>query len=263
MSIDQKFSRLLAIVQELRTRCAWDREQTLHTVAKGMVEEAYEVLDAAERESCSELAAEFGDVLVQVLFGAVLLAEQNSGDIGSILEGAATKLVRRHPHVYGDATAKSADDALASWEKIKREERATSGSESALDGVARTLPALMLAEKIGKRARAAGVDWASVSDVIRKVREELDEVESALAAGLEDEAAAEFGDALLALANAPRFVGAEAEAVLRAATAKFIGRFRRLEEIARHRLLNLSDLDERQIDDLWREAKQAESGKKD
>jgi ATP diphosphatase len=256
-SAAEKFQRLLEIVRDLRHRCAWDREQTLATMAKGLIEESYEVLDAVERDAAGELTGELGDVLVQVLFGAVIAAENDGGGIESIMDAAIGKLIRRHPHVYGDATANDAAEAVANWEKIKQAERAESGYRSALDGIATTLPALVRAEKLGRRAREAGVDWRDLRAVIAKVREELDEVEAAIDSGSAADTAGEIGDALLALANAPRFLDASAEDVLRAASAKFVKRFQRLEDLARSRSINLREIDDAQIDDLWREAKRS------
>jgi len=256
-SAPEKFLRLLEIVRELRIRCAWDREQTLATMAKGLIEESYEVLDAVERDSAAELTGELGDVLVQVLFGAVIAAERGSGSIESIMDAAIGKLIRRHPHVYGDAVARDAAEAVANWEKIKRAERDESGYKSALDGIAQTLPALVRAEKLGRRAREAGVDWRDLRAVIAKVREELDEVEAALDSGSAADTVGEIGDAMLALANAPRFLDASAEDVLRAASAKFVARFRCLEDLARSRSLNLREIDNAQINDLWLEAKRS------
>src|SRR5277367_4972099 len=196
-SAQEKFLRLLKIVRDLRIRCAWDREQTLATMAKGLIEESYEVLDAVERDSPAELTGELGDVLMQVLFGAELAAETGDGGIESIIDAAIGKLIRRHPHVYGDATARDAAEAIANWEKIKRAERAESGYKSALDGIAATLPALVRAEKLGRRAREAGVDWRDLRAVIAKVREELDEVEAAIDSGSAVDTAGEIGDAML------------------------------------------------------------------
>ncbi len=256
-SIAARFVRLVETVGELRERCPWDREQTLENLARGLVEESYETLSAVEDEDAPALQGEFGDVIVQVLFGAVIAAEQRWFTLEELLSAARAKLIRRHPHVYGDATAKNPEQALASWERVKREEREQAGHASALDGIARTIPALIRAEKLGVRSRDAGLDWRNIHQVIAKIREELEEVEAAVAAGDSAAAGRELGDAMLALANAPRFIGHDAEATLRAACDKFERRFRHVERSARERKLELTDLDDAQLDALWAEAKSA------
>ncbi len=168
---------------------------------------------------------------------------------------AREKLVRRHPHVYAGAAADNAHEVMRNWNRLKQEERAAAGATSALDGVARGLPALMRAQKLGERARQAGMDWAEAQAVLDKVAEELAEARAALDRGDNEHAADEMGDALLALANAPRFVGHDAEATLRRACDKFIYRFRAVERIASARKLVLSKLDARTIEGLWQEAK--------
>jgi nucleoside triphosphate diphosphatase len=256
-SIAARFAQLVETVDELRERCAWDREQTLETLARGLVEESYETLAAVEDRHTAELRGEFGDLIVQLLFGALIATERNWFTLEELLSAARAKLIRRHPHVYGDAAAKDSAQALASWERIKREERAQAGLASALDGIARTIPALIRAQKLGARAHDAGFDWRNIHQVIAKVREELEEVEAAVALGDSAAAAQELGDAMLALGNAPRMLGHDAETTLRAACGKFERRFRHLERAARERKLELTSLDDAQLDELWNEAKRA------
>ncbi len=256
-SLATRFARLFDTVRELRERCAWDREQTLEKLAHGLVEEAYETLAAVEDGDSAELASEFGDLIVQTMFGAVIAAERGWFTLDELLEAARIKLIRRHLHVYGDASAGNAAEAFASWERVKRAERAQRGHESALDGIARSLPALARAEKLGFRTHDAGFDWRSLHQVIAKVREELAEIEAAIAAGDTTAAGRDLGDAMLALANAPRFIGHDAEATLRAACDKFERRFRYLESAARERGLELNALDDAELDELWNQAKGA------
>lgn len=256
-SIAARFVRLAETVGELRERCPWDREQTLEKLARGLVDESYETLAAVEDEDATGLRGEFGDLIVQVLFGALIAAERRWFTLEDLLSAARAKLIRRHPHVYGDAIAKDSAQALASWERVKRAEREQTGLASALDGIARTIPALIRAEKLGMRSRDAGLDWRDIHQVIAKIREELAEVEAAIAAGDSAAAAHELGDAMLALANAPRFVGHAAEATLRAACDKFERRFRHLERSARDRNLEIKDLGDARLDALWNEAKSA------
>lgn len=254
-TIPREFSRLLEIVRELRLRCPWDREQTLQTLGKHLIEEAYEAADALDAGEPRAIADELGNLLAQALSAGAIGEEQSRLRIAEILRAAADKLVRRHPHVYGDTAASTPDEVVANWNRIKKEERRAAGAASALDGVGRAMPALMRAQKLGARARQAGMDWADIHDVLAKVREEMDEVEGALAQNDPAAAAAELGDMMLALANAPRFIGYDAEETLRRACDKFVARFAEVEKLAAARQLDLPALKPAEIDSLWNEAK--------
>jgi MazG family protein len=261
MSGDQdsgaKFDRLLAIVGELRHRCPWDREQTSASLAHHLVEEAYEALDAVESGHASAITDELGDVLTQALAIVAIISESGQTTIGDILEHAAAKLIRRHPHVYADASAASSGEVVAKWNQIKQDERRAAGAASALDGIARALPALTRAQKLGSRAREAGMDWDDIHGVLAQLREEIVEVEDALERNDPEAAAEEIGDMLLALANAPRFIEHDAEATLRRACNKFSGRFRIVERLTAERGLDLRQLSPSEIQQLWDEAKRA------
>jgi MazG family protein len=246
---------LLRIVRELRSRCPWDREQTLPSLSKHLIEEAYEAADAIAHGPAAALADELGDLVTQGLFAAVVAEETGQFTLKAMIEGAAQKLIRRHPHVYGTASAKTASEVVTSWNTIKAAERKAAGATSMLDGVARSLPALMRAEKLGLRARLAGMDWHDIHAVLAKVREEMDEVEGALARDDPAEAAGELGDMLLALANAPRFLERSAEEVLRQACDKFSSRFREVERLAAERGLALTKLAPAALEELWQAAK--------
>jgi len=252
-----EFARLLTVIRELRHRCPWDRDQKLADSSRHVIEEAYEAADAIGRGDYGEIADELGDVIVQALFAGVIAAEDGPFDISAILEGAANKLVRRHPHVYGDEKADTAEEVLAKWDRIKGEERQRAGASGSLGDAGRALPALMRAEKLGEQARQAGMDWASAREVLAKVREELDEVGQALARGDVANAADEIGDAMLALANAPRFLGGNAEETLRRGCEKFIARFNRVERIAADRGIDLKNLAPAEVEALWQEAKKS------
>lgn len=249
------FERLLRVVRELRQRCPWDREQKLGEVSKYLIEEAYEAADAIARGDPAAISDELGDLLVQVLFAAVVAEQDGHLRVLTLIEKSADKLVRRHPHVYAGTKAADSAEVVASWNQIKSEERKAAGFHSALDGIARGLPALMRAQKLGMRARQAGMDWADIHDVLAKVREEMDELEGALAANDLKSAAHELGDMLLALANAPRFIGHDAEETLARACEKFIGRFKGVERIASARGLDLTRLKPNELEALWQEAK--------
>jgi MazG family protein len=258
---DQEFARLLTVLRELRQRCPWDREQSVASLGKHLVEEAYEALDAIERNDTGAIIDELGDLISQVLAVAVIGEEQQRFRVAQLFQWAADKLVRRHPHVYADAEATTSAEVIENWNRIKRDERASAGATSALDGIARAMPALAHAEKLGSRARQAGMDWHDIHDVLAKVREEMDEVEGALANNDTDAAASELGDMLLALANAPRFIDHSAEETLRRACDKFTQRFRAVERIAASRGLDLKQLRPLEIDALWNEAKRESTGK--
>ncbi len=252
---DDEIGRLLIVLRELRQRCPWDREQTIASLGKHLVEESYEALDAIDRDDTPAIVDELGDLIAQVLAVAIIAEEQQRFRVAEVLQWAADKLVRRHPHVYGDAEATTSAEVVENWNRIKQEERRSAGATSALDGVARSMPALARAEKLGSRARQAGMDWHDIHDVLAKVREEMDEVEGALARNDTDAAAGELGDMLLALANAPRFIDRNAEETLRRACDKFALRFAAVERIAARRGLDLKRMRPDEIDALWNEAK--------
>jgi ATP diphosphatase len=258
---DQELARLLTVLRELRQRCPWDREQSVASLGKHLVEEAYEALDAIERDDTNAIIDELGDLVSQVLAVAIIGEEQQRFRVAQLLQSAADKLVRRHPHVYADAEAVTSAEVIENWNRIKQDERANAGATSALDGIARAIPALALAEKLGSRASQAGMDWHDIHDVLAKVREEMDEVEGALASNDTDAAASELGDMLLALANAPRFIDHSAEETLRRACNKFTHRFKLVEQIAVKRGLNLKQLRPLEIDALWSEAKRQSAEK--
>jgi MazG family protein len=236
-----ELARLLSVVHHLRRRCPWDREQRLADVAKYLIEEAFEAADAISRGDAAAIADELGDLLVQVLFAAIVADEEKRFAFPELALNAANKLIRRHPHVYAGARAETADEVVEKWNQIKHEERKAQGFHSALAGIPSALPALIRAQKLGTRARQAGMDWADIHAVLAKVREEMDELE--------------LGDMLLALANAPRFIGHDAEETLRRACEKFIGRFENVERLASARGMELARMTETELDSLWQEAK--------
>ncbi len=250
----REFARLLSVIRNLRRECPWDREQTIAGSARHVIEEAYEVAEATRLDDNAEIREELGDLLDQVLFISVIAEGDSRFSFEDVAREAADKLIRRHPHVYGDVKAETTEEVLANWQKIKRAEKGDLG----IGGVGRGLPALMKAQKLGEHARRRGMDWTNVREVLAKVREELDEAEAELERGETDAAAAEIGDMLLALANAPRFLGHSAEEKLLEACDKFVGRFQAVERIAAARGLDLTRLSPAELDALWREAKHEE-----
>jgi len=249
--------------------CPWDREQTHASLRNHLLEEAYEVYDALEGGATPELAGELGDLLLQVVLHAQLAAEAGVFDMTDVWTALASKIVRRHPHVFGDAEARTASDVNRQWEKIKAGERAEAAAasgdaadgpakaKSALDGISRSLPALAASQEMQERAANLGYDWPSIDGVLDKVREEVGELVEAEDAAHRTE---ELGDLLFVLVNVGRKTGIEVEGALRAANEKFRGRFRHVEQSAAARNVALRDLSFEQLDALWDAAKAAERG---
>jgi len=239
--------------------CPWDREQTHTSLRKHLLEEAYEVYDALEAGATPELAGELGDLWLQVVLHAQLAAEAGVFDLADVQAAIASKIVRRHPHVFGDATARTASDVNRQWERIKADERAAAASDierGALDGISPSMPALAASQEMQDRAANLGYDWPSIDGVLDKVVEEADELRDATNRA---ETAEEFGDLLFVLVNVARRRGIEAEAAVRAANAKFRRRFGSVERMAAEQGVALRDLDFAALDELWDAAK-AEEG---
>lgn len=251
----EAFARLLETIRDLRLRCPWDREQKLPDTARHLIEEAYETADAIASGSREDVAEELGDLLVQALFTAAIATEDGPHTVAAVLEHARAKLIRRHPHIYGDTQADTVEQVLDQWERIKGDERKNRRSGNPLVETGRALPALMRAEKLGEKARRHGMDWAASREVLAKVREELEEAEQALARGDDTALAEELGDMMLALANVPRFIGKNAEETLRRSCDKFVARFGRVQRIAAARGLDLKSLSPAETEALWQEAK--------
>jgi tetrapyrrole methylase family protein/MazG family protein len=232
--------------------CPWDREQTHLSLRPHLLEEAYETLEAIDRDDPAALTEELGDVLLQVLMHAEVGARNDDFVLADVIEHIARKLIRRHPHVFGEATASTAEEVYQNWEQLKKQEKPR---DSILDGVPVSLPALAASQSIQGRARRVGFDWPDIEGPLDKLREEIGEFARAADAG---ERADEFGDILFVLVNIADHLGVEAEQALRGANAKFRRRFAGVERLARERNLDLKDLDLAALDALWDEAKAAE-----
>ena len=254
---NDSFARLLSTIRELRQKCPWDREQTLGDTSRHLLEEAYEVVDAIASEHPPDIAEELGDLIVQALFTATIASESEGPAVTELLESAARKLIRRHPHVYGDSKATTVDEVLVLWEKIKDQEKKKPKKRSSLEKTGRALPSLMRAEKLGVKARRLGMDWQDPREVLAKIREEVDEIERALDSGDKSAAAEEVGDMMLAAANLPRFLGRDAEQTLRKSCDKFVARFGEVERISASRGLKLAKLSPAELEALWQEAKRS------
>ena len=252
---------LLAIMAKLRNPdggCPWDLEQDFATIAPYTIEEAYEVAEAITKGDRTELRDELGDLLFQVVFHAQMAKEEGSFEFADVVEAISEKMLRRHPHVFADAEVKTAEAQVANWENIKAAERKGKKRERTLDDVPSALPALMRAQKLQARAARVGFDWPDVTGVIEKIKEELAEVEEAIAAGDAEGVTDELGDLLFAVTNLARFTDNDAETALRGTNEKFTRRFNHVEDRlkAAGKQLNEASLDE--MGTLWDEAKAKE-----
>jgi nucleoside triphosphate diphosphatase len=271
MTPSRDISRLLEIMAALRTPgtgCPWDLEQNFSTIAPYTLEEAYEVADAIARGDLTDLRDELGDLLLQVVFHARMAEEQGAFDFGGVVEAITAKLLRRHPHVFGEARGLSPKEVEGLWDRIKAEERAarsvgaepgTDGSESALSGIPVAIPALTRALKLQAKAGKVGFDWNDPLAVLSKIREECDEIEAEIASGDRAKATAEVGDLLFAVVNLARHLSADPEATLRATNEKFTRRFHSIEQAlaAQGKLPQEATLAE--MDALWDAAKMIEN----
>ena len=248
---------LRAIMKALRTPvtgCPWDLEQDFRTIAPYTIEEAYEVADAIERGSKADLCEELGDLLLQPVYHAQMAAEEGSFTFDDVIEAVVRKMIRRHPHVFGDAEAKAAGVAKGFWEANKAKERQGQPKQGLLDAVPLALPGLTRAVKLQSKAAKVGFDWPSVDNVYDKISEEIAE----LRAASNEDKAAEFGDVLFALANVARHLGIDPEAALRSTNAKFTRRFAYIEAELEKREREPKDSDLAEMDALWNAAKEFE-----
>jgi tetrapyrrole methylase family protein / MazG family protein len=252
------FGRLVEIMARLHGPggCPWDREQTHATLRPYLIEETYEVLEAIESGDAGALRDELGDLLLQVVFHAQLATEAGQFDAADVARAIAAKLVRRHPHVFGDVQVRDADEVIRNWRRIKSEERRAKGEDHDLfAGVPQALPALLRADQLGEKAGHVGLDWPDAAGVLEKVREEQRELEAAVASADRAAIEHELGDLLLAVTSLARHLGVSAELALRAASDRFVDRARRTESAARARGVALADLSPDEIERLWEEAK--------
>jgi tetrapyrrole methylase family protein/MazG family protein len=247
-----KFDTLVGIIARLRgpDGCPWDKEQTHQTLRGNLLSETYEVLEALDGKDAAELCEELGDLLLQIVLHAQIAKDDGEFDIGDVVKGISTKLIRRHPHIFGKTRVKDAAEVMHNWEVLKKEEREE--GKSMLAGVPKEMPALAYAYEISRRAVRVGFEWQNVEGVIDKLAEEAQEIKDA---GSKEEKAQEIGDLLFTIVNFARWQGVDPEAAMREANHKFYRRFSKVEEIARERGRELQSLSFREWDDLWEEAK--------
>jgi len=255
----QAFDRLLTIMDELREQCPWDKKQTMDTLRHLTIEETYELSDAILEKDLPEIKKELGDLMLHLVFYARIASESQAFDIGDVLESISEKLIRRHPHIYGDAEgrpviADTEEIVKQNWEQLKLKE----GNKSVLSGVPASLPALVKAMRIQEKARGAGFDWEEKEQVWEKVREEMDEFEQEFKVSSEinrEKAEGEFGDLLFSLVNYARFIDLNPETALERTNKKFIKRFSYLEEQAKQAGKQLKDMTLAEMDVYWEQAK--------
>ena len=233
--------------------CPWDMEQTHASLRRGLMEESCEVIEAINEESPGHLKEELGDVLLQVVFHADIEKDAGRFDLEDVADGICKKLIFRHPHVFGDVTVSGTDEVLSNWEDLKREEKSQQTYTDTLNAVAKSLPALWRAEKVQKKAKKAGFDWPDAQGAVDKLSEELSELREAMAQGTNVEE--ELGDLLFAAVNVSRFVHADPEETLNAATEKFISRFAKVEELARAQGQDMAQMSLSELDKLWEAVK--------
>ncbi len=257
------FDRLLTIMDELRAQCPWDKKQTTESLRHLTIEETFELSDAILQGDAEEIKKEVGDLLLHLVFYAKIGSEQGSYDIRTVIDSLCEKLIRRHPHIYGDTVAQDEEAVKQNWEKIKLTEK---GNVSVLGGVPKSLPALIKAMRIQEKARGVGFDWEEPEQVWDKVKEEMGEFEAEFQVGAgskidQEKAAAEFGDLLFSLINYARFIYINPEEALERTNIKFISRFQYLEQAAKAAGKNLSEMSLAEMDVYWEEAKKVGSTK--
>jgi len=247
-----KFDALVEIIARLRAPdgCPWDREQTHQTLRGNLLSECYEVMEALDDGDTDKLCEELGDLLLQIALHAQVARDNGEFEIGDVVKSIATKIVRRHPHIFGSTKVKDAEEVMHNWEELKREEREEGASM--LEGVPKSMPALAYAYEISRRAVRVGFEWEDIGGVIDKLAEEIREIKDSAS---REEKEQEFGDLLFTLVNIARWEGIDAEAALRGANRKFYKRFAYMEELCRQRGLAFGELSFEDQDALWEEAK--------
>lgn len=252
------FGSLVDVMARLRhpvSGCPWDKEQSHETLRRYLIEEAYEVIEAIDLGDPDKISEELGDFMLQAVFHAQLGREAGSFDIGDSILKIVEKLIRRHPHVFGEVTVEGSEEVLANWEQIKRAEKGYEDRKSVLDGIPKDLPALMRALEVSKRVVKVGFEWPTVSEVLDKVEEEIAELRVEIAAGRHRQAAAEMGDLLFTLVNVSRQLKIDPEDALRAMTHRFAARFRKIEEHAAATGRSVDQMPLAEMEEVWQTAK--------
>lgn len=247
----EAFDRLLTIMDELRSQCPWDKKQTMETLRPLTIEETYELADAILDQNLDDVKGELGDLLLHIVFYAKIGSETNAFDIADVLNGICEKLIHRHPHIYGDISVENEEEVKQNWEKIKLKE----GKTSVLQGVPKSLPALVKATRIQEKVAGVGFDWETPQQVFEKVEEELEEFNAEVKAKNLDAIESEFGDVLFSLINYARFLNINPENALERTNKKFIKRFQYLEQQAKLKKRSLTEMSLDEMEVLWEDAK--------
>ena len=246
------FNRLLDIMDELREKCPWDKKQTLESLRHLTIEETYELADAILENDLPEIKKELGDVLLHIVFYAKIGSEQKAFDIGDVANSICDKLISRHPHIYGNVKVDNVDDVKRNWEQLKLKE----GKESVLEGVPKSLPAVVKASRIQEKVAGVGFDWEKPAQVWEKVQEELTELNEEIKTGNKENTEKEFGDVLFSMINYARFIDVNPENALERTNKKFINRFQYLEKAAKIEGKNISDMSFTEMDVYWEKSKE-------
>ena len=257
----EPFDQLVQVFAALRSEngCPWDREQTHESIKPDLIEETYEVIEAIDASDSTKLREELGDLLGNVMLHAQIARDGGEFDINDIIKILTEKLIRRHPHVFGDEDANDADQVLRNWEQIKRSESGYEDRKSALDGVPDHLPNLQRAQKLQRKAARVGFDWNEVSDVLPKIDEEIAELKASIRENNREEIELEIGDLLFSIVNLCRFLDVRAEEALRKANRKFVRRFKAMENELERRGDSFKDYDLAGLDEIWDKVKKGEA----
>lgn len=253
----KEMDRLVNIMEILRAPggCPWDAKQNHSSLLSSLLEEAYELADAIEKQDAGAMEEELGDVLLQVVFHSVIAKENGDFTISDVIRGLADKLVYRHPHVFGDAEAKNSTEVRVNWDRLKNGEKGKKERSSIADGIPRTLPALLYALKLQGRAQRAGFDWEDVSGVIEKIREETDELEVVILSRDSEAAADEVGDLIFSAVNLARKLGVDPEAAVHRVNRRFAERFAKIEDEAREKGISVEGMPMEEKERIWQKAK--------
>ena len=255
----QAFDKVLDVLETLRVKCPWDRKQTNESLRPNTIEETYELCDALMADDNANICKELGDVLLHVVFYSKIGEEKDAFDFADVCTKLTDKLIYRHPHIYGNVQADTAEAVIGNWEKLKQSEK--DGNKTVLGGVPKALPALIKAERIQEKAANVGFDWEKREDVWAKVKEETAEVEAEMTSGDRTAMEEEFGDLLFALVNACRLYGIDPESALERSNKKFMNRFNYMEECASSEGHTLHELSLDRMEELWQQAKHAAAEK--
>jgi nucleoside triphosphate diphosphatase len=251
---DNKFSEFVGIVKRLRAECPWDREQTNDSIKAATLEEAYEVVEAIDKKDYQEFKSELGDLFLHIIFHSVMAEEKNKFNINDVIDSIREKLIRRHPHVFGNVEVENSEDVKRNWEEIKLGE----GRDSVLEGVPANLPSLLRAHRLQEKAAKVGFDWEKKEDVWKKVIEEIEEMHQSEKSESREELEEEIGDVFFAMVNYSRFLGINPETALMHTNEKFISRFKYVEKKVRDSGKKITESNLNEMDKYWEESKKQE-----